>query len=101
MGNFICCLVNELKRTNRFKFKAGEKNYKMKGLYRRLYTTLNYIEKKKRRKETRPLNDHDSECGRKSEAFIRILAVAVEEIDIRSCPRKCSLLPGRYSVLHF
>ena len=62
--NFIGCLVNELKRTKRFKFRAGENKYKMEGLYRSLYTTVNYLEKKKRRKEARPLNDHDSERGR-------------------------------------
>ena len=78
IGNFIGSLVNELKRTNRFKFKAGEKNYKMEGLYRSLYTTLNYLEKKKRRKETRPLNDRGSERGRKSEAFIQILTATVQ-----------------------
>ena len=31
--NFIGCLVNELERTKRFKFRAGENEYKMEGLY--------------------------------------------------------------------
>ena len=43
-----------------------------------LYTTLYYQEKKKRRKEARPLNDHGSERGRKSEAFIRILTATIQ-----------------------
>ena len=35
-----------------------------------LYTTLYYQEKKKRKKEARPLNDHDSERRRNMKAFL-------------------------------